>query len=325
MQPVSVIATVLNEVDDIPRLVASLLRQEPPAAEIIIVDGGSRDGTWEWMSETARHHPTFQPIRDESCSLKHCPGPIARGRNVAIAAAGSPLIACADAGCTYIPDWLAQLTAPLQSGEAEYALGGSCLDMRDPTVWDLASAPFLGVKLLMTARTKSCTARSMAFTKGLWRRIGGFPETVLLGEDTLFDLEARRATPPAFVLGAKAIYRPRNGFFSACRQLARYSISDGILGVRPVRLFRNAARCVAEVLALAVLPWTWIPLAAGLALEIYFAYRLDWLFPRVLKPHAWLARLVYSIVVPWIVATNQIRGGLTKKNPTNAQNTHAVE
>ncbi len=89
MQPVSVIATVLNEVDDIPRLVASLLRQEPPAAEIIIVDGGSSDGTWEWMSETARHNPTFRPIRDESCSLKHCPGPISRGRNIAIAAAGS--------------------------------------------------------------------------------------------------------------------------------------------------------------------------------------------------------------------------------------------
>jgi hypothetical protein len=29
------------------------------------------------------------------------------------------------------------------------------------------------------------------------------------------------------------------------------------------------------------------------------------------------------IIVPWIVATNQIRGGLTKKNPTNAQNQQA--
>ncbi len=320
MQAVSVIATVLNEIEDIPRLVASLLRQEPPAAEIIIVDGGSSDGTWEWLSETARQNPTFRSIRDESCSLKHCPGPVSRGRNVAIAAATSQLIACVDAGCTYAPDWLAQISAPLQSGEAEYALGGACLDMRDPTAWDLASAPFLGVKLSMTAKTKSCTARSMAFTRDLWRRIGGFPETVLLGDDTHFDLEARRVTQPAFVLGAKAIYRPQNGFFSACRQLARYSISDGILGVRPVRLFRNAARCIAEVAALAALPWTWIPLAALLLLEIYFAYRLDWLFPRVLKPQAWLSRLVYSIIVPWIVAANQIRGGLTKKNPTNAQN-----
>ncbi len=322
MQAVSVIATVLNEAEDIPRLVDSLLRQQPAAAEIIIVDGGSTDGTWERLSETAQQHSNFRPIRDESCSLKYSRGPVSRGRNVAIAAASSELIACADAGCTYAPDWLARLTGPLQNGEAEYALGGARLDMRDPTVWDLASAPFLGVKLSATAKTKSCTARSMAFTKDLWQRSGGFPETVLLGDDTHFDLEARRLTQPAFLLDAKAIYRPQNGFFSACKQLARYSISDGILGVRPVRLLRNAARCIAEVLALAALPWTWIPLAAVLALEIYFAYRLDWLFLRVLKPHAWLARLVYSIIVPWIVATNQIRGGLTKKNPTNAQNSN---
>jgi glycosyltransferase involved in cell wall biosynthesis len=323
MQAVSVIATVLNEAQDIPRLVGSLFRQSVPAAEIIIVDGGSTDGTWEWLSDAAERHSTLIPIRDETCSLKHCPGPVSRGRNVAIAAASSQIIACADAGCTYAPDWIAELTAPLQSGQAEYALGGACLDMRDPTVWDLASAPFLGVKLSLTARTKSCTARSMAFTKDLWKRVGGFPETVLLGDDTHFDLEARRLTQPVFVLGAKAIYRPQNGFYSACKQLARYSISDGILGVRFSRLFRNASRCIAEVLALVVLPWTWIPLVVVLALEIYFAYRLDWLFPRTLKPHVLLARLVYSIIVPWIVAINQIRGGLTKKNPTNAQNQQA--
>ena len=320
MQTVSVIATVLNEVQDIPRLIDSLLKQSPPAAEIVIVDGGSTDGTWEWLDKAAQKHPTLRSIRDETCSLKYTPGPVSKGRNVAIAAASSQLIACADAGCIYAPDWLARLTAPLRSGEAEYALGGACLDMRDPTIWDLASAPFLGVKLSLTARTKSCTARSMAFTKDLWRRIGGFPETVLLGDDTHFDLEARRLTKPKFVLRAKAIYRPQNSFFAACKQLSRYAISDGILGVRFSRLFRNASRCIAEVVALAALPWTWIPLAVVLALEIYFAYRLDWLFPRTLKPHVLLARLVYSIIVPWIVATNQIRGGLTKKNPTNAQN-----
>jgi len=160
MQPISIVATVLNEVQDIGRLVSSLLEQSPAAAEVIVVDGGSTDGTWEWLTEAARQHPNLLPIRDESCSLKRCPGPISRGRNVAIAAARSAIIACTDAGCTYPPGWLARIAAPLVDGEAEYALGGSCLDPADPTVWDLASAHFFGVRLAPSAPSKSCTARS---------------------------------------------------------------------------------------------------------------------------------------------------------------------
>jgi len=323
MQAVSVIATVLNEAENIPRLVDSLLRQTTPAAEIIIVDGGSSDGTWEWLRDTAASHPTLRAIRDETCSLKCTPGPISKGRNVAIAAAQSQLIACADAGCTYAPNWLAELTAPLANGEAEYSLGGASLDPTDPTVWDLASAPFFGVKLSSDAPTKSCTARSMAFTKDLWRRLGGFPETVFFGEDTLFDLEARRGTQPAFPRNAKALYRPQNSFRSASGQLARYAVSDGILGVRWSRLLRNAARCLAEIAAVAVLPWTWIPLAVVLVLALHFAFHQDWLFRRTMKPHVLLARFAFSLAVPWIIVANQIRGGVTKKNLANPQNTTA--
>jgi hypothetical protein len=179
------------------------------------------------------------------------------------------------------------------------------------------------VKLDATAPTKSCTARSMAFTKDLWQRLGGFPETVFFGEDTLFDLEARRVAPPAFPLHAKAIYRPQNSFLSACGQLARYAVSDGILGVRRQRLVRNAARCIAEVAAVAVLPWTWIPLAIVLVLVLHFAFEQDWLFTRTLKPQVLLARLAFSIAVPWIITVNQVRGALTKKSLVNPQNSGA--
>jgi glycosyltransferase involved in cell wall biosynthesis len=320
MQPVSAIATVLNEVEDIARLVPSLLAQVPPPAEVVIVDGGSTDGTWEWLVEAQTKHPILRPIRDESCNLKRCPGPISRGRNVAIAAAGSPIVACADAGCTYAPDWLARITAPLIAGTAQYALGGSCIDPVDATVWDLASSHFFGVRLSPSSPTKSCTARSMAFTKELWQRIGGFPESVFFGEDTLFDIEARRLTQPAFVEQAKALYRPQYTFRSACRQLGGYAISDGILGVRRARLFRNAARCILQLLALLSLPWTVIPLLAVLTLEVWFAFQADWRSLARFGPRALLARFLFSILVPWIVALNRIRGSLTGKFQPNKQN-----
>lgn len=323
MQPVSIVATVLNEAQDISRMVAGLLAQEPPAAEVVIVDGGSSDGTWEWLAaaQASGLGPTrLLAIRDESCSLKCSPGPVSRGRNVAIAAARSGVIATADAGCTYAPNWLANLTGPLVAGAARYALGGACLDPADCTVWDVASAPFFSIKLTPSEPTKSCTARSMAFTRELWKEIGGFPQEVLVGEDTLFDLEARRRTRPFFAPNAKAFYRPRNGFRSAAHQMARYAVSDGQAGVRWARMFRNAARCFAEIAVLVLLAWTWIPLALDLVLECWFAYKRDWRFLPRFGLKAILARFAFSVTVPWIVAINQIRGRLSKERLTNKQN-----
>jgi glycosyltransferase involved in cell wall biosynthesis len=320
MQPVSVVVTELNEIEDIGRVVSSLLAQVPSAAEVIIVDGGSSDGTWEWLESAAVKDPRLVVIRDESCSLKFSAGPVSRGRNVAIQAAKSDLIACADAGCTYAPDWLQNLTAPLVAGEAEYALGGSCLDASGCTVWDVASAPFFSIRLSPTERTKSCTARSMAFTKALWQRVGGFPEQVLVGEDTLFDLEARRRTEPAFIRNAKAHYRPGNTFRSATHQMARYALSDGQAGVRWSRLFRNAARCVLEVLAVASLRWSFVPLLVVLVLESWFAFHRDWRQLVRFGVGAVLARFAFSVAVPWVVAVNQVRGRFTKKPLSNRQN-----
>jgi len=45
MTPVSLIIPVLNEERTLPSLIAALARLDPPAAEILVVDGGSRDAS----------------------------------------------------------------------------------------------------------------------------------------------------------------------------------------------------------------------------------------------------------------------------------------
>jgi glycosyltransferase involved in cell wall biosynthesis len=320
MQPVSIVVTELNEAQEIARVVTSLLAQQPTAAEVVIVDGGSTDGTWEWLVEAQARDPRLVAIRDETCSLKHSAGPVSRGRNVAIAAAKSELIATADAGCTYAPDWLSNLTAPLAAGAAQYALGGSCLDPADHSLWDVASAPFFSVKLSPFEPTKSCTARSMAFTKTLWAKIGGFPEDVLVGEDTLFDRSARRETVPAFVNNAKALYHPRNTFRAATHQMARYAVSDGQARVRSGRLVRNATRCLLQIAALVLLRWSVFPFVFVFLLEAWYAYHRDLRSLLPFGARAVCARFIFSVAVPWVVAVNHIKGLFISKPLTNWQN-----
>ena len=320
MPTISVIATVLNESEAIGGLLASMQRQSLPPTDIVIVDGGSSDGTWQQLEAARRTMPNLIAVRDETCNRKHVVGPIARGRNVAITHARGELIACADAGCLYDDTWVDHITAALRSGAADYTLGGSRLDLAQSTVWDIASAPFLGVKLAAAEPSKSCAARSVAFTRSAWARVGGFPEFLFHADDVLFDQQMRESARTVPADDAKAIYIPQHTFGTAVWQVSSYARGDGIAGLRPARLMRNVFRCLAELAALALLPLTTWPLLLVLVLEIYFAYRLDWKYVRGLGPRVLLARLLFSLVVPWVVAWNQVRGAFRKQYQTNRQN-----
>ena len=103
--------------------------------------------------------------------------------------------------------------------------------------------------------------------------------------------------------------------------MTRYGVADGVLGTRRSRLLRNALRCAGEIAAVLLLPRTVIPLVCVLLLEIYFAFRLDWsTFSKHAGLRAWVARLLYSLAVPWIVTWSQAVGELTKTNQPNRQN-----
>ena len=116
-----------------------------------------------------------------------------------------------------------------EAGHLSMPSADPAIEPAQRTIWDIASAPFFGVKLSADAKTKSCTARSMAFRKDLWQRVGGFPSTCFSGRYRLRPEKCGPWFAPTFAERAKAFYRPEQ-FSSAVQQLARYSLSDGVAG-----------------------------------------------------------------------------------------------
>jgi glycosyltransferase involved in cell wall biosynthesis len=262
-QRVSVIATVYNEASSITGLLDSLARQTRPPDEVVIVDGGSTDGTLEMMQEYAVRGTL--PLH-----ILSCPGlNIAAGRNAAIAAAQGEIIASTDAGVRLEPDWLEHLVAPFAQDPAPDVVSGFFLADPQSTFEKALGAitlPRLG-ELDLAAFNPS--SRSVAFRRAAWERVGGYPEWLDYCEDLVYDFALRDAgcvfsCAPA----ARVRFRPRPDLGAFFRQYYRYARGDGKAGLYALRhAIRYGTYLVALPLlvALAALhsPLWWLALGAG--------------------------------------------------------------
>lgn len=216
---ISVIITVLNEGDNIRRLLDSLVAQSRRPDEVVIVDGGSRDHTVVILNEYADRLPLRVLVE---------PGAnISRGRNTAIAAARGDIIAITDAGVTLDTGWLARITQPLLddtsidvvsgffSADAatlfEAAMGATVLPLAD----EIALDSFLP------------SSRSIALRKAAWAKVGGYPEWLDYCEDLIFDLRLKDVARFALRADALAHFRPRGTLRAFFRQYYLYARGDG--------------------------------------------------------------------------------------------------
>lgn len=63
---ISAIVPVVNCRESIGDVIASLYRQRTPLNEIIVVDNGSDDGTWEVLGSLKRRYPNLVPVRHDA-------------------------------------------------------------------------------------------------------------------------------------------------------------------------------------------------------------------------------------------------------------------
>ena len=219
---VSVIVTVLNEESSIGALLASLGEQTRLPDEVVIVDGGSTDGTLASVWAFAEKAPF--PVKAVSR-----PGAnISQGRNQAVAAARGPIIASTDAGVRLEPDWLERLVAPFGAEARVDVVGGFFVaDPRSLYERSLGAVTLPRLEEVDPARFHP-SSRSVAFRKDAWEAVGGYPEWLDYCEDLVFDFQLREAGCAfAFAPSALVHFRPRATFRAFLRQYYRYARGDG--------------------------------------------------------------------------------------------------
>ena len=257
----SVILTVLNEGEAIRPLLDSLIHQTRFPDEIIICDGGSRDDTLEILEGYKQWLPLTVVV---------VPGAnISQGRNQAIAASTGQIIAVTDAGVILSPNWLEDLVEPLEHGETavvsgwfepdpytdfEVVMGATVLPARN----DIEPSKFLP------------SSRSVAFLKGAWTAVGGYPEWLDYSEDLVFDLALKEKYEQfGWAETAVAYFRPRASLTAFFRQYYLYARGDGKANLWPKR---HAIRYFTYLIGLPTIFWLiwrekiagWLLFLAGL-------------------------------------------------------------
>jgi glycosyltransferase involved in cell wall biosynthesis len=224
----ALVVSVRNEAATIRQTLEALDAQTRPPDEIVIVDGGSTDGTLDALEEWARDLPARTVLSSPGAS-------IGGARNLAIGKSHAEIVAVTDAGCLPERDWLERITAPLVANSADFAKGfyrgdprnrferlTDCLNLPDSREVDPGG--FMP------------SSRSVAFTRGIWERVGGYPEWLEVGEDMYFDFRiAEAGARSVFVPDAVVLWRLRPDLRAFMRQYFNYARGDGLAGMYPRR------------------------------------------------------------------------------------------
>ncbi len=233
LPPYTIITTCLNEAKSVVKWLHSVAGQNPLPKEVIIVDGGSTDGTPELVRAWDRAQPTS--TKRLSIRLILEPGVnIAQGRNRAISlVTKTSLILLSDLGCELDLQWANYLVRAFSiDPRLDVAMGW--YEVKYGTRLAEAVAGLIVPKLAqLDPQIYLPSARSLALRRHVWEQVGGFPEFLThAGEDSLFDFYLKCSPARfAFVPDAVVQWNFPSSFLGLFRMISRYGRGDAEGGV----------------------------------------------------------------------------------------------
>lgn len=191
---VSFITTVFNEENSIVEFLDSVFKQSRMPDEIVIVDGGSRDKTVNRIKK--------QELRIKNKSIKFKliikKGNRSVGRNEAIRQASGDIIACSDSGNILDKNWIKNIIKPFSDKKTDVAAG--YYRAKAENIFQKCLTPYVLVMPDQVNDKEFLPAtRSVAFSKSIWEKSGGFDERLSHNEDYAFATKLRK-------IGAKIVF-----------------------------------------------------------------------------------------------------------------------
>jgi cellulose synthase/poly-beta-1,6-N-acetylglucosamine synthase-like glycosyltransferase len=222
----SLIITVFNEENNIRKLLLALKKQTVMVRELIIVDGGSTDRTWDILKAETKKWPELH--------IFLVPGNRSVGRNFGVNRAHFPIIVFTDAGCTPENDWLEEITRPFLDSKIMVVSG--YYRGLPQNLFQSCLVPFV---LVMPDRVNKYnflpSTRSMAIRRSAWNKSGGFDPKLTHNEDYAFakwleKMGFKFFFAPDAVVG----WQPRKNLRQASWMFTRFAIGDIQAGlIRP--------------------------------------------------------------------------------------------
>jgi glycosyltransferase involved in cell wall biosynthesis len=224
---VSLVVPVKNEAESIECLMASVAGQTRRPDELIVVDGGSEDGTPEIVEEWLKRRYLSnwgRVVRVEEAT----PG---KGRNIGIANAKYDWIAFTDAGIRVEESWLERLIEVAERDDQIDVVYGN-FEPEAGTFFERCSAlAYVAPKRLRAGQwVRGPMIFSSLIRREVWEGVGGFPD-LRAAEDLIFmEGVERKGYKIAWASQAVAWWQMPPTFRGAFRRFALYSLHNVRIG-----------------------------------------------------------------------------------------------